>query len=177
VTLRELFEAELDAYDIIWCQGDRWRSPGGDRKTLGAGLPPDEAKWNKGPCDSRRSKGDRHSPSGGAWATEIPHGPTIHMGREVTTRYGFQIALHEVGHIVLGHTARTARGRRKNRQRVFEREAAAEAWSFHRMNELGVPVPEKARKRAEEYVTYRKRRGDRVIAARKRSRASHELSP
>jgi hypothetical protein len=38
------------------------------------------------------------------------------------------------------------------------------------MNELGVAVPEKARQRAEEYVAYRKRRGDRVIAARARRR-------
>jgi len=89
------------------------------------------------------------------------------MGREVRTRYGLQIALHEVGHVVLGHTERTTGGRRKNRQRVFEREAAAEAWSFQRMQELGVSVPEKSRVRAAEYVAYKKRRGDRVIARRR----------
>jgi hypothetical protein len=74
-----------------------------------------------------------------------------------------QIALHEVAHVVLAHT-----GRRSHRERAFEREAAAEAWSFQRMQDVGIPVPEKARKRAEEYVAYRKRRGDRVIAAPRR---------
>ena len=122
------------------------------------------------PCDARRSRGGRHSPSGGAWATEVPHGPTVHMGREVNTRYGLQIALHEVGHIALGHTELTASGRRRNRQRVFEREAAAEAWSFSRMEELGIQVPQDARERAARYVAYRKQRGDRVIAARTKAR-------
>ena len=132
---RELFETELDARGVSWCQGEQRRSPG-------SGV------WTLGPCDSRRSRGGRHSPSGGAWATEVPHGPTIHMGREVGTRYGLQIALHEVGHIALGHTALTAGGRRRNRQRVFEREAAAEAWSFSRMEQLRIPVPQDARERA-----------------------------
>jgi hypothetical protein len=154
---RKLFEAELDARGVSWCQGERRRSPG-------------SADWKRGPCDARRSRGGRHSPSGGAWATEVPHGPTIHMGREVNTRYGLQIALHEVGHIALGHTELTAGGRRRNRQRVFEREAAAEAWSFSRMEELGVPVPENARERAARYVAYRKQRGDHVIAARTQTR-------
>ncbi len=158
---RELFEAELDARGVSWCQGERWRSPGS----------PD---WKQEPCDARRSRGGQHSPSGGAWATQVPHGPTIHMGREVTTAYGLQIALHEVGHIALGHTELTASGRRRNRQRVFEREAAAEAWSFSRMEELGVPVPQDARERATRYVAYRKQRGDRVIAAR--TKARHDSS-
>ncbi len=52
---------------------------------------------------------------------------------------------------------------------MYELEAAAEDWSFKRMHELGVPVPEKSRQRAAAYVAYRKRRGDRVIAARARS--------
>ncbi len=155
---RDLFEAELDAHDIIWCQGDRWRSP-------------DRSGWHQRPCDSKGSRGGKHSPSGGAWATEVPHGPTIHMGREVATRYGLQIALHEVGHIVLGHTERTVGGRRKNRERVFEREAAAEVWSFERMRELAVAVPEKSRARAAKYVAYRKQRGDLVIARRKKARS------
>jgi hypothetical protein len=161
---RELFEAELDANGISWCQGERRRSPG-------------SAAWKQEPCDARRSRGARHSPSGGAWATEVPRGPTIHMGREVHTAYGLQIALHEVGHIALGHTELTASGRRRNRQRVFEREAAAEAWSFSRMEELGVPVPENARQRAERYVAYRKRRGDRVIAARTQPRRNGSDRP
>lgn len=166
---RELFEAELDDHNIIWCQGDKWRSPSGGTPLWADELPRDKAEWYVGPCDARRAKGGRHSPSGGAWATEIPYGPTVHLGREVTTRYGLQIALHEVAHIVLGHTERTARGRRKIRKRVYEVEAEAEAWSFERMRELGVAVPEKSRQRAAEYVAYRKRRGDRVIAARARS--------
>jgi hypothetical protein len=155
---RELFEAELDAHRILWCQGQRSRYPASDSDV--------RAVWVETPCTSRRSKGGKHAPSGGAWATEGPGGvPEIHLGREVATRYGLQIALHEVAHIVLGHTAR-----RRRRERVFEREAAAEAWSFHRMDELGIPVPEKSMQRAAEYVAYRKRRGDRVIAARTRSR-------
>jgi hypothetical protein len=161
VTLRELFEEELDAHHIVWCQGDRWRRPRAEG-TFGR-L---EAVWIAGPCESfrSRSKGRRHSPSGGAWAQSGGDAHEIHLGREVATRYGLQIALHEVAHIVLGHTAR-----RSHNQRVFEREAAAEAWSFQRMEDLGVSVPDKARKRAEMYVAYRKRRGDRVIAARKRT--------
>jgi hypothetical protein len=172
---RDLFEAELDAHSIMWCQGNRWRSPGAYRRRSSAEfVSPDEAEWNEEPCRSARSKAGRHSSSGGAWAMEDqPFGPTIHMGREVHTRYGLQIALHEVAHVVLGHTERTASGRRKNRQRVFEREAAAEAWSFERMEELAVPVPEKSRLRAAAYISYRKRRGDRVIAAQMRALRDH----
>lgn len=157
LTLRELFEAELDAHRIFWCQGDRWRRPAEDSEV--------DAIWTEGPCGSSRSrsKGGRHSPSG-AWAQSRGDVHEIHLGREVATRYGLQIALHEVAHVVLGHTER-----RSHRQRVFEREAAAEAWSFQRMDDLGIAVPEKARKRAAAYVAYKKLRGDRVIAARRRS--------
>jgi hypothetical protein len=153
---RIVFESELDSNGIIWCQGDRRRAPG-------------DGQWCLEPCDAQRSRGGRHPASGGAWAIESANGPTIHLGREVTTRYGLQIALHEVGHIVLGHTGRTPSGRRKSRQRVYEREAAAESWSFRRMEELGIEVPLKSRERAARYVAYRKQRGDRVIAARARS--------
>jgi hypothetical protein len=162
VTIREVFEAELDAHHIFWCQGDRRRRPASSGE-----FGQFDAEWIEGPCGSYRSRsqGRRHSPSGGAWAQLRGDAHEIHLGREVATRYGLQIALHEVAHIVLGHT-----GRRSHRPRVFEREAAAEEWSFQRMEELGVPVPEKARKRAKEYVAYRKRRGDRVIGARQRSK-------
>ena len=152
MTIRELFEAELDAHHIFWCQGDRWRRPASNSE-----FGQFDAEWTDEPCRSYRSRsnGRRHSPSGGAWAQSRGDAHEIHLGREVATRYGLQIGLHEVAHIVLGHT-----GRRSHQQRVFEREAAAEAWSFQRMEDLGVPVPEKARKRAEKYVAYRKRRGD-----------------
>jgi len=153
---RDLFEAELDTHNIVWCRGDRWRVPavdGEERRQPGA-------EWIDAPCPSHRSRGGRHAASGGAWATQWPSGhASIHLGREVATRYGLQIALHEVAHVVLGHIVR-----RPRRERVFEREAAAEAWSFQRMDDLGVPIPEASRRRAAEYVAYRKRRGDRVIA-------------
>jgi hypothetical protein len=153
---RDLFEAELDARDIRWCRGDRWRSPAVKDDEWGLV----EAEWTEAACRSRRSRGGKHSASGGAWAEVALSGPSysqIHMGREVATRYGLQIALHEVAHIVLGH-------HQKDRRRVCEKEAEAEEWSFRRMQELGVPAPDKARKRAAEYVDYRKQRGDRVIA-------------
>ena len=153
---RDLFEVELDTHHVVWCRGDRWREPAVADDIFGRSEP----EWIEAPCPSRRSRGGKHSASGGAWATEWPSGgASIHLGREVATRYGLQIALHEVAHVVLGHT-----DRRRRRQRVFEREAAAEAWSFQRMDELAVPVPEASRRRAADYVAYRKRRGDRVIA-------------
>jgi hypothetical protein len=160
-TYREMFEAELDAHGITWCRGTDMRSPG---ESVSGG------EWSTGSCDSRRGRGGKHG-TGSAWATEVPHGPTIHFGGEVATRHTMQIALHEVAHIVLGHTARTDGGYRKGpRLRAYEREDAAERWSFQRMQELGVPVPKRSRERAARYVAHKKRGGDRVIERRKGGR-------
>jgi hypothetical protein len=156
MTYRELFEAELDARNIIWCRGTEWRAP--------------EDTWRAAACDSRKGRGGRHA-SDSAWATEVPQGPTIHYGAAVSTRATLQIALHEVGHIVLGHTALTRSGRMpRSGKRVYEVEAEAERWAFARMRELGVAVPKKARQRAARYVDYKKRRGDKVIARREGGR-------
>jgi hypothetical protein len=115
--------------------------------------------WCLGGCGGRRSHDN-----GGAFATDR----TVHYNREIATRATLQIGLHEVGHIVLGHTERTAAGYRTDRRRAYEREAEAEAWSFQRMRELGVPIPEKSRERARGYVARKKARGDAVIAGKRR---------
>lgn len=164
MTYRELFEAELDEHTIWWCRGDEVRVPGG-RMGPFTGFK-DEAEWEEYRC---KQLGGKHT-TGGAFAmedTEDYDGAyVIHYGREVSTRATLQIALHEVGHVVLGHCALTRGGHRKDKRRSYAKEAEAENWSFRRMQELGVPVPRKSRARAQRYVAYKKARGDRVIAAK-----------
>jgi hypothetical protein len=112
-------------------------------------------------CDMRRSHDN-----GGAFATE----GVVHYNREIATRATLQIGLHEIAHNVLGHCAR------RGRSRSFEREAEADEWSFARMRELGVSVPERSLQRSARYVARKKLMGDRAIARRlpKGSRARNE---
>ena len=59
---------------------------------------------------------------------------TVHLAAKIGTRRSLYGGLHEVGHIVLGHT----QGRGGRRWRV---EAEAEAWAQQRMRELGIEIP------------------------------------
>jgi hypothetical protein len=116
--------------------------------------------WCRG-CPIRRSHDN-----GGAFATE----GVVHYNREIATRVTLQIGLHEIAHNVLGHFARGGR------VRSFEREAAADTWSFVRMRELGVVVPERSLQRSARYIARKKLMGDRAIARRlpRGSRARNE---
>jgi hypothetical protein len=108
--------------------------------------------WCRGGC------GRYHShDNGSAFATVATR--TVHYNREIATRATLQIGLHEIAHVILNH------GPGKGK-RAYQREAEAEAWSFQRMRELGVPVPRKSRAQAKLYVTRKKRLGDRIRAAR-----------
>jgi hypothetical protein len=107
--------------------------------------------WCRGGCGAYRSHDN-----GGAFATAKTR--TVHYNREIATRAGLQIGFHEIAHVVLAH-------RNGDGKRSYQQEAEAEAWSFRRMRELGVPVPRKSRAQAKAYVARRKRHGDRIRAA------------
>ena len=74
------------------------------------------------------------------------------------TRRALQIYLHEVAHVILGHCDS---GRRVKALRAWQRERAAEDWSFAAMRRHGIAVPRKAQQRAKRYVEYKKEQGRR----------------
>jgi hypothetical protein len=118
--------------------------------------------WCRG-CD-RRSSHD----NGGAFA----EGRTVHYNRDIATRSTLYVGLHEIAHVVLGHT-----GHRHSKLRAFQREAEAEQWAAKRMRELGIPVPRKQTAEAKRYVAKKKRRGDRIAAARAKAQRPKLLRP
>jgi hypothetical protein len=112
--------------------------------------------------------GNSHSRGFASWRSGSA--PTVHYDSEIATRGTLQGGLHEIAHLVLGHCARTEKGHRKNRQRRYEREAAAEQWANQRMRELGVPVPRKTQRLGKDYVAWTKHWGDNVAAGRRRAK-------
>ena len=87
---------------------------------------------------------------------------TVHLAAKIGTRRSLYGGLHEVGHIVLGHTER--RGTR--RWRV---EAEAEAWAQQRMRELGIEIPAVEVEAGRAYIARMQRWGDNISRARRRT--------
>ena len=134
------------------------------RELFEAELARYDIAWCRDGCGHRGREGHVHSRA-------FASGRTVHFSREVTTRATLQVGLHEIAHIVLGHTLITESGKtRVLRLRRFEREAQAEQWSRNRMRELDIPVPRKSTARGNAYVAREKRRGDNIIRARRRSK-------
>ena len=84
---------------------------------------------------------------------------TVHLDAKIGTRRSLYGGLHEIAHVVLGHTAR--RGRRR-----WELEAEAEAWTQQRMNELGIEIPIVEVEAGRAYVARMRRWGDNISRAR-----------
>jgi len=79
---------------------------------------------------------------------------TVHLEAAIGTRTTLYRGLHEVAHVVLGHTGR--------RRRRWELEAEAEAWTQRRMQELGIEVPEGCVAAGQAYVARMRRWGDAI---------------
>lgn len=84
---------------------------------------------------------------------------TVHLDAGIGTRRTLYRGLHEVAHVVLGHTTRRRRPR-------WEVEAEAEAWTQRRMAELGVEVPEASVVAGRAYVARMRRWGAAITRAR-----------
>jgi hypothetical protein len=85
-------------------------------------------------------------------------GRTVHLDAAIGTRRTLYRGLHEVAHIVLGHTAR----RRGYRWQV---EAEAEAWTQRRMADLGIEVPEASVQAGDAYIARMQRWGTAISRA------------
>jgi hypothetical protein len=77
---------------------------------------------------------------------------TVHLDTAIGTRRTLYRGLHEVAHVVLGHT----RSRRRHRWVV---EAEAEDWTRTRMRALGVEPPAEAIQAGDAYVARMRRWG------------------
>ena len=73
--------------------------------------------------------------------------------------------LHEVAHVVLGHVPRRHRRR-------WQLEAEAEAWTQHRMRELGLEPPTRCIAAGETYVARMQRWGMAISRANAGRRAA-----
>ena len=80
---------------------------------------------------------------------------TVHLEAAIGTRATLYRGLHEVAHVVLGHTVR-------RRRRRWELEADAEAWTQRRMRELGIEAPATCVAAGEAYVARMRRWGDAI---------------
>ncbi|HSL09977.1 MAG TPA: hypothetical protein VLA82_01505 [Actinomycetota bacterium] len=97
--------------------------------------------WCTGGCGSRSSHRRGFATAG-----------TVHLAASVATRSTLYRGLHEVAHVVLGHTSR----RRGPRWRL---EADAEAWTRARMSELGIVPPPTTVAAGDAYVARMQRWG------------------
>ena len=84
---------------------------------------------------------------------------TVHLDAEIRTRRTLYRGLHEVAHVVLGHTDRRRRKR-------WQLEAEAEAWTQRRMLELGIEVPEVSVDAGRAYIERMQRWGAAISRAR-----------
>lgn len=105
-----------------------------------------EVAWCRG-CD-RKSSHKR------GFATK----DTIHYDAAIRTRATLYDALHELGHIVLGHLG-------AGRKRRWEREQEAERWAQKRMRELGFAVPRRQVAAGRGYVARMRRWGRNISRA------------
>jgi hypothetical protein len=92
-----------------------------------------------------------------------------------TTRRRLHIYLHEIGHIVLGHSIGSNKRKPKHVQ-----EMEAEQFAFRIMREEGVPIPRKSKEDAKRYVAHKikqaKRRGAKKIDKRAQQFATGRLT-
>lgn len=86
---------------------------------------------------------------------------TVHLDAAIGTRRTLYRGLHEVAHVVLGHTSR----RRHPRWQV---EAEAEAWTQRRMLELGIEAPEVSVEAGRAYIARMRRWGTAISRANRR---------
>ena len=83
----------------------------------------------------------------------------VHLDAAIGTRRTLYRGLHEVAHLVLGHTARRRRAR-------WQLEAEAEAWTQRRMDELDVEVPEASVVAGRAYIARLRRWGAAISHAK-----------
>ena len=106
-----------------------------------------DVAWCGGPCAYRSSHRRGFATPG-----------TVHLDAKIGTRRSLYRGMHEIGHVVLGHTKR-------GRRRRWELEAEAEAWAQERLAALGVELPEASVEAGRVYVARMRRWGDRVRRA------------
>jgi hypothetical protein len=106
--------------------------------------------WCGGPCRYRSSHRRGFATPG-----------TVHLDAKIGTRRSLYRGMHEIAHVVLGHTGR-------RRRRRWELEAEAEAWTQRRFVELGVELPEASVQAGRAYVSRMRRWGDNVARAARR---------
>jgi hypothetical protein len=75
----------------------------------------------------------------------------VHLDAAIGTRRTLYRGLHEVAHVVLGHTSR--------RRRRWQMEADAEAWTQARMRELGLEPPAASVQAGQAYIARMRRWG------------------
>ena len=119
------------------------------RATFEAELARREIRWCTGGCRYRNSH-----------RRGFAAADTIHLDSKIGTRRSLYGGMHEVGHIVLGHTRR--RGKRR-----WELEAEAESWAQQRMAQLGIEVPPAVVEAGQVYIARMQRWGDRISASRR----------
>ena len=110
-----------------------------------------DIRWCKGGCGYRNSHRRGFATPG-----------TVHLASKIGTRRSLYGALHEIGHIALGHPGRGGKRR-------WQVEAEAEAWAQRRMHELGIEIPAVEVERGRDYVARMKRWGDNISRAQRRS--------
>lgn len=90
---------------------------------------------------------------------------TVHLDAAIGSRRTLYRGLHEVAHVVLGHTSRRRRPR-------WQLEAEAEAWTQQRLRELRVEVPEDSVVAGQAYVARMRRWGAAISRANTGTRRS-----
>ncbi len=83
---------------------------------------------------------------------------TVHLDAAIGTRRTLYRGLHEVAHVVLGHTAKGGRRR-------WQMEADAEVWAQQRMTALGIEVPEASVQAGRAYIAKMRRWGAAISRA------------
>ena len=82
----------------------------------------------------------------------------VHLDAAIGTRRTLYRALHEVAHVVLGHTG-------PRRQPRWQLEAEAEIWTQRRLSELGVEIPDASVAAGEAYIARMHRWGAAISRA------------
>ena len=120
------------------------------RDTFEAELAQHGLAWCTGPCRFRASHRRGFATPG-----------IVHLDAKIGTRRTLYGGLHEIGHLVLGHT-------RRGGKRRWQLEAEAEAWAQQRMRALGLEPPAADVAAGEAYVARMRRWGDNISRSRRR---------